>query len=97
MSRFTGFHMTSFKFKTKELFYFYEVLEQLKTNVCTDFLLRGGSSIFDLLRFNFYDFSGATRYLHSSRESCRRLDSYLFWGILLSEQALYIIYRFSQG
>ena len=41
MSRFTGFHMTSFKFKTKELFYFYEVLEQLKTNVCTDFTSRG--------------------------------------------------------
>ena len=41
LSRFTGFHMTSFKFKTKELFYFYEVLEQLKTNVCTDFTSRG--------------------------------------------------------
>ena len=37
MSRFAGFNTTSSKFKTKELFYFYEVLEQLKTNICVNF------------------------------------------------------------
>ena len=35
MSRFAGFKMTSSKFKTKELAY--EELEQLKTNIYTNF------------------------------------------------------------
>ena len=37
MSRFAGFHTTSSKFKTKELFYFYEVLEQLSSKGLFDF------------------------------------------------------------
>ena len=79
MSRFAGFHTTSSKFKTKELFYFYEVLEQLKTNICVNFQFeRALRFLHDTVRFNFYDFAGVTRYLHSGLKSCGRLESDIF-------------------
>ena len=77
MSRFAGFHTTSSKFKTKELHYFYEVLEQLKTNICVHFQFERALRF--LIQYALIStFAGVTRYLHSGLESCRRLESDIF-------------------
>ena len=52
-----GFHMTSLKFKLKKLsilprFYFYDALEQLKTNFHSNFRFKGGSWFCDRVRLN---------------------------------------------